>query len=85
MTLEMAARETTLIPQGQDKHSSSLSHLQQEAHKCDRFSFIHILLYSFNPIRGQLETDLDVWLVNVCMKGSELIKGSHTFGFFSLL
>ena len=37
MTLEMAARETTLIPQGQDKHSSSLSHLQQEAQKCDFF------------------------------------------------
>ena len=37
MTLEMAARETTLIPQGQDKHSSSLSHLQQGAQKHDFF------------------------------------------------
>ena len=33
MTLEIAARETTLIPQGQDNQSFSLFHFQQEAQK----------------------------------------------------
>ena len=50
------------------------------AKKCDRFWFIHILSYRFNPIRSQLETVLDFWLVNVYMKECELIKGGHTFG-----
>ena len=54
--------------------------LQRGAWKCDRFWFIHILSYRFNPIRSQLETVLDYWLVNVCMKECELIKGGHTFG-----
>ena len=34
----------------------------------------------FNPIRSQLETVLDFWLVNVCMEECELIKSGHTFG-----
>ena len=54
--------------------------LQQRAQKCDRFWFVHILSYRFNPIRSQLETVLDFWLVNVCMKECELIKCDHTFG-----
>ena len=52
--------------------------------KCDRFWFIHILLYRFNPIRSQLETVLDFWLVSVCMKECELIKGGHTFGLLAV-
>ena len=39
---------------------------------CDRFWFIHIL-YISNPIKSQLETVLDFWLVTVCMKECELI------------
>ena len=58
--------------------------LQQRAQKCDRFWFIHILLYRFNPIRSQLKTVLDFWLVNVCMKGCDLIKGGHTFGLLAV-
>ena len=53
--------------------------LQQGAQKWDRFWFIHVVSYRFNTIRGQLETVLDFWLVNVCMKECELIKGGHTF------
>ena len=33
--------------------------------RCDRFCFIHI------PMRSQLETVLDFWLVDVCMKECE--------------
>ena len=58
--------------------------LQQGAQKCDRFLFIHILSYKFNPIRSQLETVLDFWLVNVCMKECELIKEGHTFGLLAV-
>ena len=54
---------------------SSFYSLQQGAQKCDRFWFIHILSYRFNPIKSQLETVLDFRLVNVCMKKCELIKG----------
>ena len=39
-----------------------------------------ILSCKFNPIRSQLETVLDFWLVNVCMEECELIKSGHTFG-----
>ena len=53
--------------------------LQQGAQKGDRFWFIHVVSYRFNTIRSQLETVLDFWLVNVCMKECELIKGGHTF------
>ena len=53
--------------------------LQQGAQKWDRFWFIHVISYRFNTIRSQLETVLDFWLVNVCMKECELIKGGHTF------
>ena len=49
------------------------------------FWFIHILSYRFNPIRSQLETVLDFWLVNVCMKECELIKGGHTFGLLAVM
>ena len=49
------------------------------AQKCKRFRFIHILSHRFNPIRSQLKTVLDFWLVNVCMKECELIKGGHSF------
>ena len=31
-----------------------------------------------------LETVLDFWLVNVCMKECELIKGGHTFGLLAV-
>lgn len=41
---------------------------------CDRFWFLHILSYS-NPIKSQLKTVLDFWLVTVCMKEFELILG----------
>ena len=51
--------------------------LQQGAQKSDRFWLIHILSYIFNPIRSQLETVLDFWLVNVCINKCELIKGGH--------
>ena len=50
----------------------------------DRFWFIHILLCRFNPIKSQLETVLDFWLVNFCMKECELIKGGHTSGFVAV-
>ena len=58
--------------------------LQQGAKKCDRFWFIHIFSYRFHPIRSQLETVLDFWLVNVCMKKCELIKGGLTFGLLAV-
>ena len=48
--------------------------LQQGAQNCGRFSFIHILSCRFNPIRSQLETILDFWLLNICMKECELIN-----------
>ena len=51
-------------------------HLQQGTQKCAPFWFIHILSCRFNPIRSQLETVLDFWLVNVYMKECELIKES---------
>ena len=54
--------------------------LEQGAQKCDHFQFIHIL-GRFNPIRSQLETVLDFWLVNAFMKECELIKGGRIFGF----
>ena len=41
--------------------------------------------FRFNPIRSQLETVLDVRLVNVCMKECELIKGGHTFGLLAVI
>ena len=37
-----------------------------------------------NPIRGQLKTVLDFWLVTVCMKECEFIKEGHTFGLLAL-
>ena len=46
--------------------------------------FIHILSYRFNPIRSQLETVLHIWLVNVCMKECELIKGGCTIGLLAV-
>ena len=49
------------------------------------FCFIHILSYKFNPIRSQLETVVDLWLVNVCMKECELIRGGHTFGLLAVM
>ena len=52
---------------------------QEGALKCDHFWFIHVVSYRFNPIRNQLETVLNFWLVKVCMKECELIKGGHTF------
>ena len=59
---------------------SSFYPLQQWAQKGDRFWFTHILSYRFNPIRSQLETVLDFWLVNVWMKACELIKRrSHSW------
>ena len=58
--------------------------LQQWALKCDHFWFIHIFSYTFNPIRSQLETVLDFWLVNVCMKECELIKGGRIFGLLAV-
>ena len=58
--------------------------LQQGAQKCDHFWFIHILSYRFNPIRSQLETVLHIWLVNVCMKECELIKGGRTIGLLAV-
>ena len=58
--------------------------LRQGAQKCHCFWFIHILSYRFNPIRSQLETVLNFWLVNVCMKKCELIKGGHTFGLLAV-
>ena len=48
----------------------------------DLFTFFRIL--RFHPIRSQLETVLDLWLVNVCMKECELIKGGHTFGLLAV-
>ena len=53
--------------------------LQLGAQKWDQFWFIPIVSYRFNPIRNQLETVLDFWLVNVCMEECEVIKGGHTF------
>ena len=47
--------------------------------KFGRFLFLHTLSYRFNPIRSQLETVLDFWLVYVCVKECELIKGGHIF------
>ena len=58
--------------------------LQHWAQKCDHFWFIHILSYRFNPIRSQLETVLHIWLVNVCMKECELIKGGSTIGLLAV-
>jgi len=54
----------------------------KEPKSVNAFDFIHILSHRFNPIRSQLETVLDFWLVNVCMKECELIKknkGGHSF------
>ena len=58
--------------------------LQQWALKCEQFWFVHILSYTFNPIRSQLETVLDFWLLNVCMKECELIKGGRIFGLLAV-
>ena len=63
------------------KNRSSYS---KEPKNCDRFWFIHILSYRFNPIRGQLDTVLRFWLINVYMKECELIKGGHTFGVLAI-
>ena len=46
--------------------------------------YSHILSHRFNPIRSQLETVLGFWLVNVCMKECELIKGGNTFRLLAL-
>ena len=61
-----------------------LNLLKQGAQKCDRFWFIHLLFYRFNPIRSQLETVLDFWLVNVCMEECELITGGHPYGLLAV-
>ena len=53
--------------------------------KSDCFQFIHILSCRFNPIRSQLETVLDVWLVNACMKECVLIKWGYTFGLLAAM
>ena len=60
------------------------NHSQQGGQKFDRFWFIHILLCRFNPIRSQLETVLDFWLVNVWTEECQLIKGRHTFGLLAI-
>ena len=61
-----------------------LTRLKQRTQKCDRFWLIHILLYRFNPIRCQLETALNFWLVNLCVKECELITGGHTYGLLAV-
>ena len=71
--------------QKQNNNNSSCKSLQQGAQKCDRFWFIHILLCRFNPIRIHLETVLNFWLVNVCVKECELIKGDHTFKLLAVM
>ena len=43
-------------------------------------SFVQI-----NSIRRELETVLDFWLVYVCTKECELIKGGHTFWLFAVI
>ena len=53
--------------------------LQQGVQKCDGFWFIHILSCRFNPIRSQLETFLNFWLVNFGMTECEFITGDHAF------
>ena len=53
--------------------------LQQGVQKCDSFWFIHILSCRFNPIRSQLETFLNFWLVNFGMTECEFITGDHAF------
>ena len=58
--------------------------LQQGAQQCDHFWFMHILSYRFNPIRSQLETVLDFWLVNVYMEEYELINGNRTIGLLAV-
>ena len=49
-----------------------LSFYSKEPKSVTAFWFIHILSYRFNPTRSLLETVLDFWLVNVCMKECEL-------------
>ena len=48
-----------------------------------------LLIYSHSCvqiylIRSQLETVIDFWLVNVCMKEYELTEGGHTFGLLAV-
>ena len=57
--------------------------LQQRAQKFGRFLFVHILSHRFNPIRSQLETVLDFWLVYVGVKEYELMWG-HIFGLLAV-
>ena len=56
---------------------------QQRAQKFGRFLFVHILSHRFHPIRSQLETVLDFWLVYVGVKECELMWG-HIFGLLAV-
>ena len=47
------------LNQDRNKCNTYRDCLQQGAHRCDRFWFIHILSYRFYPVRSQLETVLD--------------------------
>ena len=71
--------EMVIPPAGLQIQSYS-SVLQQGAQKCDHFWFIHVLSYRFNPIKSQLETVLDFWLVIVCMNECESIKEVKLLG-----
>ena len=46
------------------------------------FTFFHTDLIQSEA--SQLETVLNFWLVNVCMKECELIEGGHTFGLLAV-
>ena len=59
-------------------HSPKIVIYSKEPKIVTAFDFFNILSCRFNPIRSQLKTVLDFWLVNVCMKECELIKGGHT-------
>ena len=58
--------------------------LQQGVQKCDCFWVIHILSNRFSPIKIQLGTVLNFWLVSVCMKEWQLIKEGHIFRFLTV-
>ena len=60
-------------------HSSNFYSMEPKS-----LTYSHSFVHWFNPIRSQLETVLDLSLVNVCMKECELSKGGHTFGLLAV-
>ena len=76
---EKSLRHIAMVAKVLDDNKTEKVTYSKEPKSVNAFIIILFTSCRFSPIRSQLETVLDFWLVNVCMKECELIKGDHTF------